>query len=80
MLACAADILEDASKNKVSVEEQFICFVKEEAKKAKAKKVKTTKPPEFKAIDLVSTPPPPSPTKIIQEYVLEETTVIPLDI
>ena len=59
------DILIDASKNKVSIEEEFKRFVEEEARKAKGKKVKITNPPAVKAIYLVSTPPPPSPIQII---------------
>ena len=31
-------------------------------------------------VDLVSTPPPPSPTKVTKELVLEQLSIIPLDL
>ena len=78
--ARVADILIDAAKNKVSIEEQFKRFVEEEERQSKAKKVKITKPPAIEPIDLVSTPPPPSPTQIIQEDTSVSTNISPTDL
>ena len=67
LLATAADILEDARKNKVSVETQFKQFVKSRAKQGRLKKVRTATPPTVDSIDLTPDSPRPSPTRITLE-------------
>ena len=66
----ALDIIEDAAVNKVPVETQFQWFVNAGALSSQPKKAKTTHTmmPK-KIVDLVSTPPPPSLTKITKEQV-----------
>ena len=76
--AIAADILEDAAKNKASVKQQFKIFMEEEEKKSKAKKVRVATPPEVDLVDLTTTPPPPSPTQIVQEEVPSLTSIPPI--
>ena len=49
------------------------------AQAGRPKKAKTTTTPE-NIVDLVSTPPPPSPTKITEEQVLAPQSVSPLDL
>ena len=63
MLATAVDIIEDVAANKISFETHFKWFVNAGAKQGRTKKVKTTNPVvDENIVDLVSTPPPPSPT------------------
>ena len=59
------DIIEDAVVNKILVEAQFQKFVEARAQQGRPKKVKSTNTSMTKnVVDLVSTPPPPSPTQI----------------
>ena len=73
LLSRVADILEDSAKNKISFKKQFKCFVEAKEKQEKYKKVRVTTPPEVNSIDLNSTPPPPYPTKIVQEEIPNPT-------
>ena len=66
LAAVALDIIEDATANKVSVETQFQCFVEAGAPEGRPKKEKTTTTPK-NVVDLVLTPPPTSPTQIVEE-------------
>ena len=66
LAAAALDIIEDAATTKVPVETQFQCFIEARAPKGRPKKAKTTTTPE-NIVDLVSTPPPPSPTPVFKE-------------
>ena len=77
----ALDIIEDVAKNKVPVETQFQRFVDAGALAGRPKKAKTTHmtTPE-NVVDLVSTLPPPSPTKVTEEQVPEQHSVSPLDL
>ena len=70
--AMAIDIIEDAAANKVLVETQFQRFVEAGALPGRPKKAKIThtSTPE-NVVDLVSTPPPPSPKKVTEEQVPE---------
>ena len=72
LAATALDIIEDATANKVPMETQFQIFVDAGALPGWPKKANTTHMtmPE-NVIDLVSTPPPPSPTKVTEEQVPE---------
>ena len=64
----ALDIIEDAATNKVPIETQFHRFVEAGALPGRPKKAKTTHTTTPKnVIDLVSTSPPPSPTKLTEE-------------
>ena len=69
----ALDIIEDAAVNKVLVETQFQRFVEVGALQGRTKNAKIThmSTPE-NVLDLVSTPPPPSLTKITKEIILEQ--------
>ena len=80
LAATALDIIEDAAANKVPVETQFHKFVEARAQQGQPKKAKIThtSTPE-NVVDLVSTPPPPSPTKITKELVPEQLSISPLD-
>ena len=62
----AVDIVEDATANKVSVETQFQRYLDAGAPEGRPKKAKMTPTPE-NIVDLVSTPPPPSPTLVDEE-------------
>ena len=62
----AVDIVEDAAANKVSVETQFQRYLDTGSLEGRPKKEKTTPMPE-NVVDLVSTPPPPSPTPVVEE-------------
>ena len=65
LLATAVDIIEDAAANKILVETQFKRFVDAREKQGRPKKVKNaTTSVDENIVDLVSTPPPPSPTQI----------------
>ena len=66
LLATTVDIVEDANANKIPVETQFQRFLAAGAPEGRPKKAKITSTPED-IVDLVSTPPPPSPTKIVEE-------------
>ena len=66
LVAMVLDIIEDAIANKVPVETQFQRFVDTGAQVGRLKKAKTMKTPE-NVVDIMSTPPLPSPTKIIEE-------------
>ena len=66
LAAMALDLIEDAAENKVLIETQFQRFVEAGALEGQPKKSKTMTTPE-KVVDLVSTPPPPSLTKIVEE-------------
>ena len=79
MAAVALEIIEDAIANKVLVETQFLHFVKAGAPEGWPKKAKTTTTPE-NVVDLVSTPPPLSPTQIIEEQAPTQQSVIPLEL
>ena len=80
-MAIAVDIIEDATTNKILVETQFKWFVDVGAKQGRPKKVKTaTTSVDENIVDLVSTPPPPSPTQITEEYTPQIPTIIPVDI
>ena len=64
LLDTTVKILEDTTTNKVSIETQFKRFVDVGAKQGRSKKVKTaTTSVDENIVDLVSTPPPPSPTQ-----------------
>ena len=65
----------------MSVETQFQIFVEAGALPGRPKKAKIAhmSTPE-NVIDLVSTPPPPSPTKVTEEQVLEQHLVSPLNL
>ena len=77
----ALDIIEYAAVNKISIETQFKRFINSGAKQGRPKKVKNTNPSIDEIIvDLVSTPPLPSPTHITQEYIPHQTTINPVDI
>ena len=79
--ATTIDIIEDATANKVPVETQFQRFVEAGALPGRPKKAKIThtSTPE-NIVDLMSTPPPPSPTKVIEELVPEQLLVSLLDL
>ena len=79
LAAAALDIIEDSATNKVPVETKFKRFVEAGAPKGRPKKAKTTTTPE-NVVDLVSTPPPPSPTQIIEEQAPTQKLVIPLEL
>ena len=66
LAAAAVDIVEDARANKLSVEVQFQRYVDTGAPEGRPKKAKTAPTPE-NVVDLVLTPPPPSPTTIFEE-------------
>ena len=75
------NIIEDATTNKVLVETQFRRFVKAGAKQGRSKKVKSTNTSTTgNIVDLVSTPPPPYPTQITQEYNPQVPTISPVNI
>ena len=67
LMATVADILEDAGKNKVSIETQFKQFVKSRAKQGRLKKVRIATPPTVDSIDLTPDSPRPSSTRITLE-------------
>ena len=69
LAATTLDIIEDAAANKVPVKTQLQRFVDAGAQAGRPKKAKTTTMPE-NVVNLVSTTPPPSPTKITEEQVL----------
>ena len=75
------DIIEDAAANKVPVETQFQIFVEVGALLGQPNKAKIThmSTPE-NVIDLVSTPPPPSPTKVTEEQIPEQQLISPLNL
>ena len=73
----AAEILEVAAKNKVSVEEQFKNFIVEEEKHPRENKVKVFTPPKVDSVDLTTNPPLPSPTNIVEEGLPTLTSVTP---
>ena len=81
LLATIVDIIEYAAVNKITVETQFKRFVDAGVKQGRPKKVKTTNPSvDENIVDLVSTPPLPSPTQITQEDIPQLTTFSPVDI
>ena len=64
LAATALDIIEDATTNKVPVETQFQIFFEAGEQQGQPKRVKSTNTSIAEnVVDLVSTPPPPSPTK-----------------
>ena len=66
----ALEIIEYAAVNKVPVETQFQKFVEAGAQLGRPKKEKSTHTSTAKnVVDLVSTPPPPSLTKITKELI-----------
>ena len=71
LLATAVDIVEDANTNKIPVETQFQRFLAAGAPEGRPKKGKITSTLED-IVDLVSTPPPPSPTKIVKDQALAQ--------
>ena len=81
LAATTLDIIEDAAPKKVSVETQFQKFVEAGAQQGRLKKVKSTHTSTAKnVVDIVSTPPPPSPTKITEELIPEQLSISPLDL
>ena len=63
------------------VETQFQKFVEARAQQGRPKKAKITHISTPKnVVDLVSIPPPPSPTKITEELVPEQLSISPLDL
>ena len=77
----ACDIIEDAAAKKVLVETQFQRFVEAGAQQGRPKKAKSTNTSTTEnVVDLVSTPPPPSSTKITQELIPDPPSISPLDI
>ena len=81
LAAMAYDIIEYAAKNKVPVETKFQRFVEAGAQQGRPKKAKSTNTSIAEnVVDLVSTPPPPSPTKITQDLILEPPSISPLNI
>ena len=77
LAATALDIIEDAAANKVPVETQFQKFVEAGAQPGRPKKEKSTHTSIAKnVVDLVSTPPPPSPTKITEDIIPQHILVI----
>ena len=64
--AAAIDIVEDARANKVSVEVQFQRYLEAGAPEGRPKKAKTQTTSK-NVVDLVLTPPPPSPLPVIEE-------------
>ena len=66
LAAMTLDIIEDAAANKVPVKTQLQRFVDAGAQVGRPKKAKTTTTPK-NVVDLLSTPPPPSPMKITEE-------------
>ena len=75
------DNIEYATANKDSVETQFKWFVDAGTKQGRPKKVKTaTTLVDENIVDLVSTPPPSSPTQITQEDTPQIPTISPVDI
>ena len=77
----AINIIEDASTNKLPVETQFQRFIEAGELQGQPKKAKIThmSMPE-NVVDLVSTPPPPSPTKITEELLPEQLSISQLDL
>ena len=72
----ACDIIEDAAKNKIPIETQFHRFVEAGAQQGRPKKAKSTNTSTAEnVVDLMSTPPPPSPTKITQEIIPEPYSI-----
>ena len=81
LTATTCDIIEDAATNKVLVETQFQRFVEAGAQQGRSKKEKITNTSMAEnVVDLVSTPPPPYPTKIIQEALPKPPSISPIDI
>ena len=81
MAATTCDIIEDATANKVLVKTQFQRFVEARAQQGRPKKAKSTNTSMVEnVVDLVSTPPPPSLTKIMQELIPEPPSISPIDI
>ena len=63
LVATTIDIIEYTIENKVPIETQFRRFVESKAQQGQPKKVKSTNTSTAENIvDLVSTPPPSSPT------------------
>ena len=80
-MATTVDIIADATTNKVLVETQLKRFIDAGAKQRRPKKVKTaTTSVDENIVDLVSTPPLPSPTQITQEDIPQSLTSSPVDI
>ena len=76
--ATAIDIIEDVVANKVPVETQFQRFVEVGALPGQPKKAKITHMSTPKnVVDLVSTPPPPSPTKVTEDKIIEQQVITP---
>ena len=71
--AIVIDIIEDAIANKVPMKTQFQIFVEAGALPGRPKKSKITHTStDEKFVDLLSTPPPPSSTKVTEEKILEQ--------
>ena len=76
----SAQILENAAKNKILVDEQFRKFITEEVQQAQTsqKKPKIVTPPFVDPVDLTHTALPPYATQIGEEVILTlETTTSP---
>ena len=81
LAATACDFIEDATANKILIETQFQRFVEVGAQQGQPMKAKSTNTSTVEnVVDLVSTPPPPSPTKITQELIPEPPSISPIDI
>ena len=75
------DIIEDAAARKISVEAQFQKFVEAGAQQGRPKKVKIANTSTAEnVVNLVFTPPTPSPTQIMQEAIPELPSISPVDI
>ena len=79
LVAAAVDVVEDAAANKVSVETQFQRYLDAGAPEGRPKKEKATPTPK-NVVDLVSTPPPPSPTPVVEEQASIQQLVSPHNI
>ena len=77
----ACDIIEDAAANKIPVKTQFQRFLEAGAQQGRPKKKKSTNTSMVEnVVDLMSTPPPLSPTKITQDLIPEPPSISPIDI
>ena len=75
-IAMDLNIIKDSAAKKVPMETQFQKFVEVGAQQGQPKKAKSTNTSMAENVmDLVSTPPPPSPTKITQELILEPPSI-----
>ena len=81
LVTMACDIIEYVVANKFLVETQFQRFVEVEAQQGRSKKAKSINTSTAENVfDLISTPPPLSPTKITQEAIPEHLSTSPINI